>query len=142
VRPMRGVTCAGQSWSQGPVQVSGRVNGGTIGTHTAAPRGRNEKSGAPVFGNQDAIAQRSSPELASNRATVKPLRRLPPRQLHEVQTVQPSPSAHEFRLLLNGLPTSALRRMFCSEEGACVRPCASMRIVRDCGQSWPRGLSM
>jgi MFS family permease len=41
------------------------------------------KSGAPIFDNQDAIAQRSSPGLASNCATVKPLRRLPPRHLHQ-----------------------------------------------------------
>src|SRR5207245_806047 len=33
----------------------------------------------------------------------------------------PSPSACQFRLLLNGLAASALRRMFCSDEGACVR---------------------
>src|SRR5499427_8835127 len=33
----------------------------------------------------------------------------------------PSPSARQFRLLLNDLATPALRRMFCSEEGACVR---------------------
>jgi hypothetical protein len=49
------------------VHVSERVNGGTIdtGAHTAAPRFQswNEKSGAPFFGNQDATAQRSSPEL-------------------------------------------------------------------------------
>jgi hypothetical protein len=32
--------------------------------------------------------------------------------LHEVQTGHPSPSAHQFRLLLNDLATSALRRMF------------------------------
>src|SRR5215467_5968983 len=65
-------------------------------------------SGAPVFGNQGAIAQRSSPELAltrSNRHTVDPLR---------VPTDHPSPSAQEFRLLLNGLATSELGRIFCS----------------------------
>jgi hypothetical protein len=45
----------------------------------------NEESGVNVFGDQDAIAQRSSPELASNCATVKPLRRLPPRHRHQVQ---------------------------------------------------------
>ena len=51
----------------GLVHVSGRVNGGTIdtGRHTAAPiwvsESGNEKRSAPVFGNQDGIAQRSSP---------------------------------------------------------------------------------
>jgi hypothetical protein len=67
------------------------------------------------FRQSDAIAQRSSPGLASNRANrhiVDSLR---------VQTDRPSPSAREFRLLLNGLAASALRRMFCSDEGACVR---------------------
>ena len=34
----------------------------------------------------------------------------------------PSPSAHEFRLLLKELATSALRRMFCSDDGACCPP--------------------
>ena len=54
---------------------------------------------------RDAIAQRCSPVLASNLANryiVDPLR---------VQTDHPSPSAHEFRLLLNGLAASELRRM-------------------------------
>jgi hypothetical protein len=44
------------------------------GRHTAAPILLSESS-APVFGNQDAIAQRCSPGLASNRSTVKPLSR-------------------------------------------------------------------
>jgi len=43
-----------------------------LGRHTAAPiwvsESGNEKSGATVFGNQDAIAQRSSPVLVSTRA--------------------------------------------------------------------------
>src|SRR5215467_1553759 len=67
-----------------------------------------KKAAPTVFGNQDAIAQRSSPELAStrsNRHTVDPLR---------VPTDHPSPSAQEFRLLLNGLATSELGRIFCS----------------------------
>src|SRR5215471_3655502 len=72
-----------------------------------------KKAAPTVFGDQDAIAQRSSPELASNRATVKPLRRLPPRHLRQVETrPHPSPSARPFRLLPNDLATSALRRMF------------------------------
>src|SRR5438128_948358 len=33
----------------------------------------------------------------------------------------PSPSARQFRLLLNGLAAAELRRMFCSDEGACMR---------------------
>src|SRR6266700_8406345 len=58
-----------QSWSQEPVQVPGRVKRWHVdtGRHTAAPILLSESS-APVFGNQDAIAQRSSPGLASNRA--------------------------------------------------------------------------
>jgi hypothetical protein len=59
--------------------------------------GETKKAAPTVFGNQDAIAQRSSPGLASNcanRHTVDPLR---------VPTDHPSPSAREFRLLLNGL---------------------------------------
>jgi hypothetical protein len=32
----------------------------------------------------------------------------------------PSPSAREFRLVLNGLATVEQRRLFCSNEGACV----------------------
>jgi hypothetical protein len=43
------------------------------------------KISAPVFGNQGATAQRSSPGLASNRSTVKPLSP-PPRHLHQVPT--------------------------------------------------------
>ena len=39
----------------------------------------------------------------------------------KVQTDDPSPSAQEFRLLLNGLAPLELRRMFCSDEGAGVR---------------------
>jgi hypothetical protein len=62
---------------------------------------------APVFGSQDAIAQRSLPVL--------PVRPVQPAPTH------PSPSAREFRLLLNGLAAAELRRMFCSDEGACVR---------------------
>jgi hypothetical protein len=93
--------------------------------------GRNEESGAPVFGDQDAIAQRSSPELASNRAnrhTVDPLR---------VPTDHPSPSAHEFRLLLKGLahiwaetvvlqlkpPGTSIHLRGAGRRGACAVPC-------------------
>jgi hypothetical protein len=47
---------------------------------------RVEKSSAPVFGNQGATAQRSLPVL--------PVRPVQPTPTH------PSPSAHEFRLLL------------------------------------------
>jgi hypothetical protein len=43
-----------------------------------------------------------------NRHTLSPP---PPRHLHQMQTDHPSPSAHEFRLLFNGLAASALRRM-------------------------------
>ena len=53
----------------------------------------------------------------ANRHTLKPL--------HDTcmrcKPMHPSPSARRFRLLLNGLAASALRRMFCSDEGACVR---------------------
>src|SRR5205807_8409321 len=75
-------------------------------------QGVETKRAVLVFGNQGAIAQRSSPGLASNRATATCMRCKPS---------HPSPSARQFRLLLNGLAASALRRMFCSDEGACVR---------------------
>jgi hypothetical protein len=64
------------------------------------------------FGHQDAIAQPSSPGLASSVQTFEPLRDTCIR----CKSTHPSPSAREFRLLLNGLATSALRRMFCSDE--------------------------
>jgi hypothetical protein len=76
---------------RGLVHVSGGVKRwhGHTGRHTAAPiwvsESGNEKRSAPVFGNQDAIAQRSSPGLASNRSTVKPLNP-PPRHLHQMRT--------------------------------------------------------
>jgi len=47
-----------------------------------------------------------------------------------------SPSAHEFRLLLNELAISELRRMFCSDEGACVL--VGSGVCR-CRQSWSQG---
>jgi hypothetical protein len=50
-----------------------------------------------------------------------------------VQTDHPSPSAREFRLLLNGLAASALRRMFCSDEGACVRGMEPKAATRETG---------
>jgi hypothetical protein len=61
-------------------------------------------------------AQRFS---ASDRATILTRARLHPCKRHtgdplRVPTDHPSPSAREFRLLLNGLAASALRRMFCS----------------------------
>jgi hypothetical protein len=65
-------------------------------------------------------SQRSLPGLASNRSTVKPVSP-PPRHTCMVQAEHPSPSARQFRLLPNGLAISELRRMFCSDEGACVR---------------------
>jgi hypothetical protein len=77
------------------------------------------KSGAPVFGNQDAIAQRSSPGLASNRSTVKPLSP-PPRHTCMVQAEHPSPSAGQFRLLPHGLAISELRRMVGPKRGSAV----------------------
>ena len=62
-----------------------------------------------VFGNQHAIAQRSSPGLASNRATATCMRCKPS---------HPSPSAGQFRIPFNWLASSELRRIFCSDEGA------------------------
>jgi hypothetical protein len=66
-----------------------------------------KKAAPTVFGNQDAIAQRSSPELVSNHANVKTLE-----PLHDTcircKPAHPSPSARPFRLLLNDLATSAL----------------------------------
>jgi hypothetical protein len=59
---------------------------------------------------RDAIAQRCSPGLASNRSIVKPLSP-PPRHTCMVQAEHPSPSARQFRLLPNGLAISELRRM-------------------------------
>src|SRR6266567_1027723 len=56
---------------------------------------------------REAIAQRSLPVLP-----VRPVQPAP---------TDPSPSAREFRLLLNELAAAELRRMFCSDEGACVR---------------------
>jgi hypothetical protein len=81
-------------------------SGDTVETKKAAPT---------VFGNQDAIAQRASPGLASNcanRHTFEAAAAATPAS--GAKPTHPSPSAHEFRLLLNGLPTPALRRMFCS----------------------------
>ena len=59
----------------GLVHVSGGVKPWHVdtGRHTAAPILLSESS-APVFVNQDAIAQRSSPGLASNRATATCMR--------------------------------------------------------------------
>jgi hypothetical protein len=104
---------------------SGRVNGGTIDTgrpHCSAAVSESgdtvkKKSSAPVFGNQDAIAQRSSPGLASNRATRQTLE--PRRHIcMRCKPTHPSPSAHQFRLPFNWLAPSELRRIFCSDEGA------------------------
>jgi hypothetical protein len=94
---------------------------------------------------QDAIAQRCSPVLTLDRETVTRLS--PPRHLHQVQTVQPSPSARQFRLLFNGLAAAELRRMFCSDEGACVRFGGSRGAIvvpgacpsRGGGQHYPGG---
>jgi hypothetical protein len=69
----------------------------------------NEKRSAPVCGIQDAIAQRSSPGLASNRSTVKPLSRCATPAW--CKPTHPSPSARQFRLPFNGLAPSELRRM-------------------------------
>ena len=96
---------------------------------------RKDKS---MCARRDAIAQRSSPGLASNRSTVKPLSP-PPRHLHQVRTdasvtirlLIPTPcqrvsriSAETDDLAKSGsarpapLAPSELRRMFCSDEGA------------------------
>jgi hypothetical protein len=103
---------------------------GQAGT-TIAPRSDStESSGAfwpMVFGNQDVIAQRSAPGLVSTRAnrhTVEHVAAAP-----AAKPMHPSPSARQFRLLLNGLAPSQLRRMFCSDERACVR-FGSWRIPR------------
>jgi hypothetical protein len=86
----------------------GRVNGGTIDTGRPHCSAAVSESGDTVetkraarrfYGYQDAIAQRCSPVLTLDRETVTRLS--PPRHLHEAQTVQPSPSACQFRLLLN-----------------------------------------
>jgi hypothetical protein len=63
------VRVQGDTRDGGLVHVSGGVKRWHVdtGRHTAAPILLSESS-APVFGNQDAIAQRSSPGLASNRA--------------------------------------------------------------------------
>jgi hypothetical protein len=55
-----------------------------------------------------------------------------------VQTAHPSPSAREFRLLLKGLATSELRRMFCSYEGGCGRDLVGRWVSQ--GNRGPRGL--
>jgi hypothetical protein len=57
--------------------------------------------------------------LASDRSTVTPLSRA--QLLHQVQTRHPSPSARQFRLPVNGLAQSELRRIFRSDEGALMR---------------------
>jgi hypothetical protein len=48
----------------------------------------------------------------SNRHTLKPCAT----PASGANSTHPSPSARQFRLLLNGLATSELRRMFCSDE--------------------------
>ena len=49
----------------------------------------------------------------------------------KVQTDDPSPSVRQFRLLLNGLATSELRRMFCSDKGAyAIRASAALETIK------------
>ena len=113
--------------SQGPVQVGVAVRiiraGETVDARSTPgaaavaidDTGETQKAAPTVFGNQDAIAQRASPGLASdcaNRHTFEAAAAATPAS--GAKPTHPSPSAHEFRLLLNGLPTPALRRMFCS----------------------------
>jgi hypothetical protein len=68
---------------------------------------------------------------------VKPVTPLspPPRDTRlKVQTDDPSPSARRLRLPFNGLATSELRRIFCSDEGAYVRQ-AHGKFFASC-RSW------
>jgi hypothetical protein len=127
----------------------------TPGAHTAAPilvsgdTVLNEKSAAPVFGNQHAIAQRSLPVLPVRPVQPAPThpspsahaqRSLPVLPVRPVQPAptHPSPSAHEFRLLLNELAKSELRRMawpfshpaVSLEPGRTRAPSAGRRVIR------------
>ena len=66
--------------------------------------------------------------LASDRSTVTPLSP-PPHQ--GANSTHPSPSARQFRLPFNGLAQSELRRIFCSDEGACLSPKSAFFYARD-----------
>src|SRR5262249_22499408 len=105
-------------------------SGDTVETKRAAHR---------FYGNQDAIAQQSSPVLVPTVRTVTPLSP-PPRHL-QAKTTHPSPSACKFRLRLNGLATSELRRMFL-QLSAGVRAILTEVQLRGFRQSGPTGLSM
>jgi hypothetical protein len=90
----------------------------------------------------DAIAQRSSPGLASNRSTVKPLSRCTT-PASRCKPSHPSPSAHQFRLPFNWLAPSELRRIFCSDEdaGAAIdlmarRDPIGIRLLTRNGHDW------
>jgi hypothetical protein len=91
---------------------TGRLTATPILVLEPVKRVKRKARSAPVCGNQDAIAQRSSLGLAFNRAN---RRTVEPAAAHlQAKTTHPSPSAREFRLLINELAVSALRRMFCS----------------------------
>src|SRR5262249_58959426 len=65
-----------------------------------------EKGGAPVFGNQDAIAQRSSPGLVSNRVSRHTVEHDAAALASRRKPTHPSPSARQFRILLNEIAPS------------------------------------
>jgi hypothetical protein len=81
---------------------------GTGRCRESAPRVKRRKAAQRLFGNE--------------ALTVKPVTPLspPPRDTRQGATDDPSPSAQEFRFLLNELAAAELRRMFCSDEGAYV----------------------
>jgi hypothetical protein len=79
-------------------------------------RSLNDPRRGSLWGSTGTGCCRESARLFGSQAlTVKPVTPLssPPRHL-QAKPMHPSPSAQEFRLLLNGLATSELRRMFCS----------------------------
>ena len=74
--------------------------------------------------------------LASDRSTVTPLSP-PPHQGANRRTRHHPPA--NFELLLNGLASFELRRVFCSNEGACVRFTSRLPTIRCRRSGQPAG---
>jgi hypothetical protein len=83
----------------GLVQVSGRVK---------RWHGRSTPGAAAVAIDDKGETTKAAQRFTGSIFAVLPVRPVQPAPTH------PSPSARQFRLLLNDLATSALRRMFCS----------------------------
>jgi hypothetical protein len=79
----------------------------------SARHGTNEARGTQIPDAEVRISDRSYLRIVPNGSV--PLRPVQPAPTH------PSPSACQFRISFKGLLTSELRRMFCSDESACVR---------------------